>query len=178
MKNYDFSKHELWFSFRALQVLAGARREAFIRHTKRIWRIVIRNKDEGQIEWRQDEVYLPRKEGNRDVIRKTKIYDLNTSYTIMSGYSKKTPLNYSKILSRFEMLRSQNRREYNNKLSFAAGLQEFPFIRDDYQDEKLLEILAEISSKDNIKRKRIILDLRNNIFKLILEKGDLDYCSY
>lgn len=109
MKKYDFNYNELWFSRRALQELACADRLGFGRYLKRLWRSFIRK--DGTTPWVQDEVYLPRIEGGREVCRKSEIFDLETSYQIMAKYERHVPPDFGMVLKRFEELKKEERRK-------------------------------------------------------------------
>ncbi len=169
MKKYNFNEYELWFSFRSLQVLACADRNGFKRYVKRVWRSAVAN---DFIEWKQEKIYLSRREGTRNVNRVTEIFDLDTSYLIMAEYRKNVPPNFRDILNRFEELKNQNKKEYANRLR--DGLKGRGMLCD-YMDERvfsdneLLELLLSFKGKRKEERKRLILDYRNGSFKIVPE---------
>ena len=138
MIKYDFNNKDLWFTRRALQELACADRLSFGRHIKRI-----ESSAESKT-WRQDEIYLFRVEGGRKVRRRSSIFDLETSYLIMSKYQKGTPPDYWCVLSRFEEL----------------------------IDEKQKGLLCGSEQDDDTPKKRVILDYWDNKFNLATEGED------
>ena len=88
----------------------------------------------------------------------------------MSMYHGDRPSDYELILKRLEELKDQNRNEYAVGLARELKIrgEAIPFIiwgeLSDYMI-RLLEVLV----GDNFKRKRLIVDLRNEKFKIVEE---------
>lgn len=160
MKKYDFKKYELWFSMNALMGLVNAERHAFMRHIRKVWRKI---EDDS---WRQDEVYLARLEGKRNVSRRTVVFDLGTSFKIIESYRKNLTGTYWDILERLSRLKDQDKKE---KIALLKGIAEENGHSASYLDDDIeaLSLLADVD--EDKMRERIFLDCRGGIYKLVLE---------
>lgn len=113
-------------------------------------------------------MYLPRIEGGRKVYRKSIIYDLDTSYLIMSNYSRATPPDYWMVLERFEELRQLRKRKKIDAMKERGELSE-SFVMNNEVDEELLSI---IDDSDEERKKKIILNYANNSFELVSDEKE------
>ena len=154
MKTYNFNKNEIWFTCKALQWLTCCpEKRTFMTHVKKAY---LSNYPRRLDQSTRDTVYITRDEGGRKVRRKTEIFDLNASYSIICTFDSSDFLDYDVICERFKSLCAEYELSKKEGL-ISAAKEKNGGMMPDYVDVNDLEMLRIIVGGNEINDKRRII---------------------